>query len=156
MELTKKDTLFEELERLEGKELIVELTSKIPAVKGMLDGIDSSIMELEREKNRLIELIKSHKQHKDFIRGSMQEIMVNNGVTNITISGLVAYTRDTESLEVLDVDFLPEEFIKVEKKPKKADIKKALKETGVLPAGCSIVKKTSLTITKERGEQNER
>lgn len=53
--------------------------------------------------------------------------------------------RTSESVEIIDMEHLPKELIKVEEKPMKKEIKDLLK-AGIPVAGASLVAKESITI----------
>jgi hypothetical protein len=153
-ELTTKHTFLEELQQLHGAELVKRLESTLPMVKGLLDGVDDSVMALEREKNRIIALIKSHKENKAFVKDALLELMINEGVDKVNMGGLVAFIRMTRSLVVDDVNLLSDGYVKTVKTANKKKINEDHSVLGILPEGCSYAKNVSLTITKERDYEN--
>lgn len=70
--------------------------------------------------------------------GECARIMRENGVIEDTIEGVVSnyklfFGTPRRTVDIVDEDAVPDEFVKVERKPKKAEITKAFKDAVSLP-----------------------
>lgn len=96
--------------------------------------------ELEFKKQVLLETI----QKKEELKKQILEKMIDEDIEIFQKSGIkfeVKKGRKSTVLEVEDINLIPDEYIKIERKVDIAKIKELTKETGVLIAGTNYIEK---------------
>jgi phage host-nuclease inhibitor protein Gam len=88
---------------------------------GEADILDKEIKRLSLKKQAL-------NNKKDRLKNLMQNAMIVTGLTKFKTSLYSFNIKDSESLEVLDIDNIPREFLRIKKEADKTAIKKAIKD----------------------------
>lgn len=68
--------------------------------------------------------------------------MLDNNIKQMEVEGCKLKLKDTsrESVEVQDINLVPDEFIRIKKEVDKREVSKYYKETGVLIPGIDVIK----------------
>lgn len=146
---TSEEMTQEEYDEL-GKELAEQLQTKSTNIiayyenqNALLEGVDAQIKRLQSLKKATQNKIDSYKE---YVKNNMERL----GITKIeTELGTLSIAKNPTSVEILDEEFVPDEYkqeivtVKIDKSKIKADYK----ATGIVPDGVKIVdNKTRLNV----------
>lgn len=116
------------------------LREKIDNICRLLANIGGDVEKYKVEEGRLERrrrtLENKHKRIRDWVRSSMDILEVDNMKTTVHA---VTLGKAGKIVEVKDVKLIPDDYVKIERKPKKKEIMKAYKDDGVIVDGCEIV-----------------
>lgn len=112
---------------------IVKLEAAIKAEEAEIAEIEALYLKKLRDK------VKANKDTVAQIRESATIDMVNSGITSLFDAQFKATLRDIKpKVEVVNEKKIPDNFIELVRKVRKADINAYYKETGKVPAGCEL------------------
>ncbi len=120
--------------------LQLELASKLDAIAWLIDDTEKDIAVYESEIKKLAEVKKERDKAKarvDRLKEYLGYIVANAGVAKVRTDKHVYSKRKTQTVELRDQTLIPNEYwketVKIERKPAKAEIKKAIKEGKKVP-----------------------
>lgn len=122
-ELTEED--IKQLEELE-----VAKNDKLKAYGVIIREIKADIDTCKAEKKRLEELANRLQNRQDWLKLRLVEFMNNNEIDKFESPEVNISFRKSQSLKDGDIDNLPEQFIKIEKKADRTAIKDFIKNGG--------------------------
>lgn len=123
-------------------ELNILLQKKSKNVIGYAKNIDLTISAMKEEEKRIANDRKVLENKLDRFKDYVKECMERADITKIeTPIGTISIIKNPTSIEVVDQEQVPNEFLRVKTSIEvdKAKIKKNLKETGEVPDGIKIV-----------------
>lgn len=127
------------------RSLVIQEKNKVNAIVGYLREVELTAEMAENESKRLAELAKYYRNRQERIKQSVKWAMQAHGIEKIETDKFRISFRKSESVEVDDVDALPEEFVVMKKQADKTSIKKAIKD-GKTVEGARIVENSNLQI----------
>lgn len=131
------------------KQLFAENTSllgdKLDNTMKIIKQLDAEEKALKDEAKRLTTRADTRKNKRELLRGLMLGSLETSGEKKLKTMSHNYSITDKESVQVLNEDELPREYVRLTRSADKTKIKEHLKE-GVLIDGCSIVKKSSLGV----------
>lgn len=107
--------------------------------------LDGEAEILDKEIKRLQAKKQAINNKKDRLINMMRNAMTTAGISKMKTSLYSFSIRESESLEVLDIDNIPREFLRIKKEADKKAIKDYLKTGGTID-GCQIIKNKSLGV----------
>lgn len=125
--------------------LAIQEKNKVNAIVGFLRETEITAEMAEVESKRLAELSKFYKNRTERIKQSVKWAMEAHGIEKIETDLFRLSFRKSESVQVEDVEMLPEELVKTTKSANKIAIKKAIKE-GQAIEGVKIIETRNLQI----------
>lgn len=150
IELLQNDELSEEEVTELGLELGKELQMKSKNIAGYIVDAEAFLERIEAEEKRLAEMKKVGKAKLEKFKGYVKENMEALELQKIqTELGTLTVAKNPLSVEIVELDKVPQEFLKQEIKitADKTAIKEHFKATGEIPEGCAICdNKTSLRV----------
>ena len=150
IELLQNDELSEEEVNELGLELGKELQMKSKNIAGYIVDAEAFLERIEAEEKRLAEMKKVGKAKLERFKGYVKDNMVALDLPKIqTELGTLTVAKNPLSVEIVELDKVPQEFLKQEIKitADKTAIKEHFKATGEIPEGCAICdNKTSLRV----------
>ena len=137
-----KDFDISELEELKEAKQV-----KLENIALYIKNLDAEAVAIKAEENTLKERRESIERKSERLRTALINSLQEDGKDELTSPKFVAKIKVTERTEILDIDKIPEKFIKVktEKTADKTEIKKAIK-SGVEIEGARIVPNTTINI----------
>ena len=120
-----------------------ELKAKSVNYYHVIKELESTTNMIDAEIKRLQELKKSRVNTIEKLENALIYSMNLHGIEKIETETLKISTRKSKSVEVVDIDKLPFNCLKIEKKAIKSEIKKMLDE-GMEIQGAKIVENTSI------------
>lgn len=133
-----------------GEELALELQNKSSGIIGYVQNEEALINAIDEQIKRLQEFKKSKQNNIDKFKEYVKQNMDKLEITKIeTELGVLSIAKNPISVEIIDIDKVPKQFIKesVQIKPDKTAIGNYFKETGEIPSGVKInTENTSLRI----------
>ena len=120
-----------------------ELKSKSVDYYHVIKELESTTIMIDAEIKRLQDLKKSRVNTIEKLENALLYSMNLHGIEKIETDTLKISTRKSKSVEVVDIDKLPFNCLKIEKKAIKSEIKKMLEE-GAKIQGAKIVENTSI------------
>lgn len=127
------------------KSIAIQEANKVNAIAGFLRETELTAENAEIESKRLSEIAKFYTHRAERIRQSMKYAMEAHGIEKIETDKFRVSFRKSESVEVDDVEQLPEQFVVIKKSADKKAIKEALKSGDTLK-GVRVVVKNNLLI----------
>lgn len=132
------DDLDDELE-----EIGIEREQKIQSCIGYYKNENAIADMLEAEIKALTARKHAHESHAEWMKNYLSK-NVSQGEKFEYAIGKISW-RESESVRIVDETAIPEEFIKIERSPKKKDIKDAIKK-GFAVTGAEIEKNQNIQI----------
>lgn len=129
-------------------ELVGQEADKVDAIGFVQDQTKSQIDLLKEQEAKIRNRRKALENASIRLRQYILEVMQNNGLKKVKGNSRTIFTRSTESVAIdVNPQDLPDYLVemRIEYKPRKADIKKALKD-GVEIPGARLETKQSVTI----------
>ena len=133
-----------------GEELAIELRNKSSNIIGYIQNSESILTAMKNEEKRLSDIRKlgeaKLEKFKRYVKENMERLDLKEIPTEL---GKLSIAKNPISVEIEDIDSIPEEFkeVVIETKVDKTLIKKHFKETGEVVDGVKIIDdKTSLRI----------
>ena len=120
-----------------------ELKAKSVNYYHVIKELESTTNMIDAEIKRLQELKKARVNTIEKLENALLYSMNLHGIAKIETETLKISTRKSKSVEVVDIDKLPFNCLKIEKKPIKSEIKKLIEE-GMEIEGAKIVENTSI------------
>ena len=120
-----------------------ELKTKSVNYYHVIKQIEAETTLIDAEIKRLQELKKSRINTVEKLENSLLYSMKLHGIEKIDTDTLKISIRRSKSVEVVDIDLLPFNCLKIEKKAVKSEIKKLIEE-GMEVEGAKIVENTSI------------
>ena len=137
----------EEFDESHIDELNLAFDEKVDKCAAASENLKEEIRILTEKKAELDKRIKALKKNNDGLKNYIKSCMEGAGKTHAGTGHLrVRIQRSPLSVEVLDMDDLAEEFIKVIKEPRKQLLVKHIKETGEIPDGVEPIHSTHLRV----------
>lgn len=127
------------------KSIAIQEANKVNAIAGFLRETELAAENAEIESKRLSEIAKFYANRAERIRQSMKYAMEAHGIEKIETDKFRVSFRKSESVEVDDVEQLPEQFVVIKRSADKKAIKEALKSGDKLK-GVRVVVKNNLQI----------
>lgn len=127
------------------KSLAVQEKNKVNAIVGFLRETELTAESAEIESKRLAEIAKFYKNRTERIKQSVKWAMEAHGIEKIETDMFRVSFRRSESIEVDDVEKLPEQFVVIKKSADKKAIKEAI-NSGETLEGARIVVNKNLQI----------
>lgn len=138
----------------------MELTTKLDNTSSIIKMLNNELDLIDREKKRILALEKEKKRNVEWLTNRIdffirQQFTDENGV--VDLEGLNKYKlklphnnisfRKSESVEIEDISKIPKKYkaIEITEKPKKVDIKEAIK-SGKVVKGASIKTNVKMSI----------
>ena len=116
------------------------LREKIDNICRLLANIGGDVEKYKAEEHRLERRRKTlenrHGRLRDWVRNSMDVLEVPEMKTTVHA---VTLGKAGKIVDVKDVKLIPDEYVKIERKPLKKEIMKAYKDDGEVVAGCDII-----------------
>lgn len=139
----KDSDILEEMER----EIKEKLTDKCESVLKLIKNKEAEISTLKNEEERLKKIRKFRENRLENLKEYIKNQMVSMETKKIETTLGSFNLRNSESVEVENIEILGEQFIKIklEKSPDKTEIKKAIKN-GENVAGARLVTNVNLNI----------
>lgn len=120
--------------------LQLELADKLDAIAWLIDDTEKDIAVYESEIQKLAEVKKERDKAKarvDRLKEYLGYIVANSGTAKVRTDKHVYSKRKSQTVSFLDETLIPDaywkETVKIERKPAKAEIKKAIKEGKKVP-----------------------
>ena len=137
-----KDFDISELEELKEAKQV-----KLENIALYIKNLDAEAVAIKAEENILKERRESIERKSERLRTALINSLQEDGKDELASPKFVAKIKVTERTEILDIDKIPEQYIKVkiDKSADKTEIKKAIK-SGVVIEGARIVPNTSINI----------
>lgn len=136
-----EDITEDEKKKIE-EELDILLQQKSKNVIGYAKNIDLTIRAMKEEEKRIADNRKGLESKLNKFKDYVKECMERSGISKIeTAIGTISIVKNPTSVEVINPDQVPDEFLRVKTSIEvdKTKIKKTLKETGEVPDGVRIV-----------------
>lgn len=136
-----EELTVEEKEKVK-EELTVLLQQKSQNTIGYLKNIELTIEAMKKEEKRISDQRKALENRIVKYKEYVKECMEQNGFTKIeTPLGTISIARNPISVEIINEDQIPSEFIQevVTRKPDKKAIAENFKATGEIPDGVNIL-----------------
>ncbi len=148
--LMNNDELTEEQVQEIGQELAIELKNKSSNIIAYMIDTESLLERIRAEEKRLSDMRKIGEarleKFKKYVKENMEALELQKIQTEL---GTLTIAKNPLSVEVTELDKVPQEFLKQEIKisADKTAIKEHFKATGEIPEGCVICdNKTSLRV----------
>lgn len=148
--LMNNDELTEEQVQEIGQELAIELKNKSSNIIAYMIDTESLLERIKAEEKRLADMRKVGEarleKFKKYVKENMEALELQKIQTEL---GTLSIAKNPLSVEVIELNKVPQEFLKQEIKisADKTAIKEHFKETGEVPEGCIIyTDRTSLRI----------
>lgn len=148
--LMNNDELTEEQVQEIGQELAIELKNKSSNIIAYMIDTESLLERIKAEEKRLADMRKIGEarleKFKKYVKENMEALELQKIQTEL---GTLSIAKNPLSVEVIELNKVPQEFLKQEIKisADKTAIKEHFKETGEVPEGCIIyTDRTSLRI----------
>ena len=148
--LMNNDELTEEQVQEIGQELAIELKNKSSNIIAYMIDTESLLERIKAEEKRLADMRKVGEarleKFKKYVKENMEALELQKIQTEL---GTLSIAKNPLSVEVTELDKVPQEFLKQEIKisADKTAIKEHFKETGEVPEGCIIyTDRTSIRI----------
>ena len=137
------DPDFEALEALSA-----ERKTKMENIGLYIKNVEAEAVAIKAEEENLAKRRKRLENKAERLRGLLIRSMTENNETDFSTARIAAKIKTTETTEILDIDQIPEEYIKVktEYSADKTAIKKAIK-AGAEIAGAAIKVNTKINIS---------
>lgn len=119
--------------------------SKVDGFAGFIKVQTARAKAIKEEAQRLAARAKAIENKIASMKQYYQFVLTQHDLTKLSGNVYTISLRNSKSVQVEDIDALPQEYKKVTVEACKIEIKKAL-EAGTAIAGCSIVEKQSLNI----------
>ncbi len=138
---------------LEGEELGKALESiddeievKAENYAGVIKNLEAEIDAYKKEIERMSKIKKSLESRADYLKKNLEDAMIELDKKKFK-TNLFSFNiqRNAPGIKILDEDKIPEEFVEYEKRIKKNDLKKAIKE-GLETDAAILVESESLRI----------
>lgn len=129
------NNLFQELE--------LSLKDKFDNSQRYIIDCESQAETLKKEAKRLVEKAIAIQNRADRVKDLMKGALIATGETKLKTDLFSFSIRNSESIEVRDIEELPRQFVRLKREADKKLIKEALKK-GEHIEGCSIVTKQSI------------
>lgn len=138
---------------LEGEELSKaleniddEIEVKAENYAGVIKSLEAEVDAYKKEIERMSKIKKSLESRADYLKKNLESTMIELDKKKFK-TNLFSFSiqRNAPSVKILDEDAVPEEFIEYERKIKKNDLKKAIKE-GLETDAAILVESESLRI----------
>lgn len=126
-----------------------EIEVKAENYAGLIKNLEAEAEAYKKEIERMTKIKKALENRASFLKRNLEEAMIELDKKKFKTK-LFSFNiqRNAPSVKILDEDKVPEEFIEYEKKIKKNDLKKAIKE-GLETEGAILVESESLRIKWE-------
>ena len=148
--LMNNDELTEEQVQEIGQELAIELKNKSSNIIAYMVDTESLLERIKAEEKRLADMRKVGEarleKFKKYVKENMEALELQKIQTEL---GTLSIAKNPLSVEVIELNKVPQEFLKQEIKisADKTAIKEHFKETGEVPEGCIVyTDRTSLRI----------
>lgn len=126
------------------QELDLSLSDKLDNCQKWILENEAKVEALKKESKRLSDKAKAISNKVERLEELMKLSLVASG-KNIETDTFKFSLRKSKSVQILDEDNLPRQFLRIKKEADKKAIKKAL-EDGLEVVGCSFVENTSLVV----------
>lgn len=120
--------------------LQLELADKLDAIAWLIDDTEKDIAVYESEIQKLAEVKKERDKAKarvDRLKEYLGYIVANSGTAKVRTDKHVYSKRKSQTVSFLDETLIPDDYwketVKIERKPAKAEIKKAINEGKKVP-----------------------
>lgn len=142
---------------LEGEELVKalkniddEIEVKAENYAGLIKNLEAEAEAYKKEIDRMADRKRALENRVKFLKKNLEETMIDLDKRKFK-TNLFSFNiqRNAPGIKILDEDKIPEEFIEYEKKIKKNDLKKAIKE-GLETEAAILVESESLRIRWEK------
>lgn len=127
------------------KALQVQENNKVNAIASYFRELEMTVDMAKIESKRLKELADYYERRQDRLKQVLKYSMEAHGIEKIETDKFRISFRKSESIEVDDVNELPEKFVVVKKQADKAAIKKAIKD-GETVTGAKVIVNNNLQI----------
>lgn len=121
------ETFQDTLEGIEGSAV-----EKAENVAKMVDNFNAQIEAFKAEEKKLREKRKTIENRMDWLMANLEAFHKVSGVKQAGIYKL-GYRNLPDTVEVLDVDKLPDAYVRIKKEPDKVTLKKVLKDGELIP-----------------------
>lgn len=118
---------------------------KLEAYAVVIKNIESDVEGIKSEEKRLAERRKTMENGITRMKQAIAETLQNSGQDKVKTEKFTFSFRKSSKVEVLDIDSLPQQFIKVERTISRSELAKALK-AGEQIEGAQLVENQSLSI----------
>lgn len=120
--------------------LQLELADKLDAIAWLIDDTEKDIAVYESEMQKLAEVKKERDKAKskvDRLKEYLGYIVANSGTAKVRTDKHVYSKRKSQTVSFIDETLIPDDYwketVKIERKPAKAEIKKAINEGKKVP-----------------------
>lgn len=137
-EVTPED--MEEIQQIEA-----DFTEKAEGYAVIINEQEEPINKLSAEIERLKKRLEQYKKTKEWLKKCLASAMIEKGKEKVKTEKYLISFRKSKSVKFEDENLVPDEFCKIERKPMKDEIKKAI-ESGNTVDGCYIEENRSLQI----------
>lgn len=123
-----------------------EIEVKAENYAGVIKNLEAEIDAYKKEIERMSKIKKSLESRASLLKSNLEQAMIELGKKKFK-TNLFSFNiqRNAPGIKILDEDKIPEEFIEYEKRIKKNDLKKAIKE-GLETDAAVLVESESLRI----------
>lgn len=123
-----------------------EIEVKAENYAGVIKNLEAEVNAYKKEIERMSKIKKSLESRADYLKKNLESAMIELDKKKFK-TNLFSFNiqRNAPSVKILDEDAVPEEFVEYERKIKKNDLKKAIKE-GLETDAAVLVESESLRI----------
>lgn len=122
-------------------------TEKAEALAKMIDNFKADEEKLAEEVKRLQAKRKTLKNSAEFLMNELEQFHKASGIKNAGIYKF-KYRKLPASVDVLDEKLIPDAYVKIERKPSKTDIKKAIQDGLEVPGAKLATDKVKFEVRK--------
>ena len=145
--------LYEEAQTEEDLQCLVDtldaiqdsLEVKVENIASLMKNLEAEATMFKQEEERLAKARKSRLATVERLKNYLDTQLTFAGIKELKAGIFTCKYRKSESVEVSDLDKLPLEYVKVEYKPNKTEIKKAIKANQEVP-GAALVENMNFTV----------
>lgn len=139
-ELSEQYQQLQELSALDDDDMAMAIRDTVEGIEGQFDdkaidlvkytrNMDTDIEAVDAEIKRLQSRKRVMQNKKEALKDYLRDNMGRTGIMKIECPLFtINYVPAQDIVDVTDADSVPDEYVQIERKPKKADIKAALKE----------------------------
>ena len=143
----KDPELYDEILKIDTDVLAEKFTKKCEGIIKFIVSREAKIKEIKEEEKRISEYRKSLEKDLVKFKSYVSYVLQHTGLDKVETNVGKISIRKSESIKITDDAVLPKEYLteKIEVKPNKVELKKAIK-SGLVIAGVSLESKKNIAI----------